>query len=619
MWIPILLDLDAPVSDALWAGKDVKGVAGRTITIDCAYGAEHRSNTKYWCHGWTNQCHVLVETNGQHGRKGRVSITDNPKRGIFIVTMEDLRSGDTGWYRCGITTSGFDPLISVHLQVSDEPVSAPVLEYLSPTNGSRIGGSVSVSCESARGSLPIRYTWHEKNESGDPTISNSNQLDLSCEILRGQHRRYYCTASNGRGTKSSEILNVKVFNGAGTCSYVTEINNTVSGTLWAESEVRGVVGRTITIDCHYAAVYRSHTKYWYRGTSRQIAHVVETNGKHEQSGRVSITDNPERGIFTVVVEDLHSGDTGWYSCGITAPGEPTFKVHLQISEEPVSAPVLRYLSPTNGSRLGGSVSVFCESARGSIPIRYTWHEKNECGDPTISNSNQLDLSCEILRGQYLRYYCTASNGRGTESSEILNVKVFNGAGTCSYVTEINNTVSGALWAESEVRGVVGRAITIDCHYAAVYRSHTKYWYRGTSRQSAHVVETNGKHEQSGRVSITDNPARGIFTVAVEDLHSGDTGWYSCGITAPGEPTFKVHLQISEEGVHCSIHNGRSITNLIPWCEMSTVAKPNYVPWKVGRWLLFLLLVICSISIALFTRGSQRRDESEPGRSAHGLQ
>ncbi|XP_078277015.1 polymeric immunoglobulin receptor-like [Rhinoraja longicauda] len=332
MWVPILLISSLPVSDAVWAGKYGKGVVGRAITINCPYRAEYRSNTKYWCHGWTRQCRVLVETNGQHARSGRVSITDNPERGIFTVTMEELQSGDTGWYKCEIATPGDDPMLDIHVQVSDEPVSAPVLRYLSPTNGSRLGGSLTLSCESARGSLPIRYTWHEKNKYGDPTISNSNQLDLSCEILRGQHRGYYCTASSNRATKSSEILTVKVFNGAGTCSYVTEINNTVSGALWAESEVRGVVGRAITIDCHYAAVYRSHTKYWYRGRSRQSAHVVETNGKHEQGGRVSITDNPARGIFTVAVEDLHSGDTGWYSCGITASCEPTFEVHLQVSE-----------------------------------------------------------------------------------------------------------------------------------------------------------------------------------------------------------------------------------------------------------------------------------------------
>ncbi|XP_032898777.1 uncharacterized protein LOC116987004 [Amblyraja radiata] len=547
-----VVKINGSVSGAMWGERNVRGVVGRAITIDCHYEEYYRSDTKYWCNGWTIHCKVLVDTNGQHGRSGRMSITDNPSRGIFTVTVEDLQSGESGWYKCGIDQVGTDPFFNVHLQVSDEPVSAPVLRYLSPANASRLGGSVSVSCESVRGSLPIHYTWSEKNEHWVSTILSGNQLDLSCEILGGQHRQYYCTASNNRGSKPSEIVNVKVFKGAGTCSYVTEMNNAVSGALWAESEIRGVVGRAVTIDCHYAAVYRSHTKYWCPGTRRQCTHLGETNGKHGQSGRVSITDNPARGIFTVTVEDLRSGDTGWYRCGITAPGELTFKVHLQVSEEPVSAPVLRYLSPANASRLGGSVSVSCESVSGSLPIHYKWFENNVYVWSTILSGNQLDLSCEILRGQHRQYYCTAANNHGTKSSEILNVKVFKGAGTCSYVTEINNTVSGALWAESEVRGIVGRAITIDCHYAAVYRSHTKYWCPGTSRQWTHVGETNGKHGQSGRVSITDNPARGIFTVTVEDLHSGDTGWYRCGITTPGELTFKVHLQVSEEPVSAPV-------------------------------------------------------------------
>ncbi|XP_032898101.1 polymeric immunoglobulin receptor-like [Amblyraja radiata] len=442
MWIPILLISSLPVSGALWAKWDDRGVVGRTITIDCHYAAEYRSHTKYWCRGRSRPCRVLVETNGQHGRSGRVSITDNPARGIFTVTVEDLHSGDTGWYSCGITTSADHPIFNVYLEVSD-----------------------------------------------------------------------------------------------------------VSGEVWGQGDIRGVVGRAITIDCHYAAENRSHTKYWCRGRSRQCTVLVKTNGLHGRSGRVSITDNPARGTFTVTVEDLHSGDTGWYRCGITtSAAHPTFTVKLQVSDEHVSAPVLRYLSPANASRLGGSVSVSCESVRGSLPIHYTWCEKNEHGWSTILYDNQLDLSCEILGGQHRQYYCTAANTRGTKPSEILNVKVFKGAATCSYVTEMNYTVSGALWAESEVRGVVGRAITIDCHYAAVYRSHTKYWCPGIRRQCTHVVETNEKYGQNGRVSITDNPARGIFTVTVEDLHSGDTGWYRCGITAPGEPTFQVHLQVSEEPV-----------------------------------------------------------------------
>ncbi|XP_055510908.1 polymeric immunoglobulin receptor-like isoform X2 [Leucoraja erinacea] len=436
MWIPILLISSLPVSGAMRGEREVRGVVGRAITIDCHYEQWYRSYTKYWCRGWTIQCTVLADTNGQHGRSERVSITDNPARGIFTVTVEDLQSGDTGWYRCGIHTDGTDPYFNVYLQVSDEPVSAPMLRYLSPANASRLGGSVSVSCESVSGSLPINYTWCEKNEHRCSTILSGNQLDLSCEILRGQHRQYYCTATNNRGIKPSEILNVNVSNGEGTCSYVTEINNAVSGALWAESDVRGVVGRAITIDCHYAAVYRSHTKYWCRGTSRQCTHVGETNGK---SGKASITDNPARGIFTVTVEDLHSGDTGWYRCGITTSGEPTFKVYLQVSEEPVSVPVLGFLSPADVSCFGGSVTVSCESVRGSLPINYTWYEKTPSGDSKISDNNALGLHCQSFKHQHHQYFCTASNQHGSKSSEMVNMSISSSDVPCSFQVKINGT------------------------------------------------------------------------------------------------------------------------------------------------------------------------------------
>ncbi|XP_032898771.1 uncharacterized protein LOC116986997 [Amblyraja radiata] len=707
-------EMNNTVSGALWAESEVRGVVGRAITIDCHYAAVYRSHTKYWCPGISRQCTHVVETNEKYGQNGRVSITDNPARGIFTVTVEDLHSGDTGWYRCGITATG-EPTFQVHLQVSEEPVSVPVLVFLSPANVSCFGGSVSVSCESVRGSLPITYTWYEKTPSGNSKISDNNALDLHCQSFKHQHHQYSCTASNKRGSKSSEMVNVSISSIDVPCSFPVKINGTVSGEVWGQGDIRGVVGRAITIDCHYAAENRSHTKYWCRGRSRQCTVLVKTNGLHGRSGRVSITDNPARGTFTVTVEDLHSGDTGWYRCGITTSAAlPTFIVQLQVSDEHVSAPVLRYLSPANASRLGGSVSVSCESVRGSLPIHYTWFEKNEHGWSTILYDNQLDLSCEILGGQHRQYYCTAANTHGTNPSEILNVKVFKGAATCSYVTEMNYTVSGALWAESEVRGVVGRAITIDCHYAAVYRSHTKYWCPGTSRQCTHVVETNGKYGQNGSVSITDNPARGIFTVTVEDLHSGDTGWYRFGITAPGEPTFQVHLQVSEEpvsvpvlvflspanvscfgdsvSVSCESVRGSLPINYI-WYEKTPSANSkisdnnaldlhcqsfkhqhrqyyctasnkrgakssemvnvsisssdvpcsfpvkingtgheyscgksitsnysaSYISWKVGRWMFFLLLVIWSISTAVFTRGSKRRDDTEPRHSTNELQ
>ncbi|XP_072886823.1 uncharacterized protein [Hemitrygon akajei] len=249
MWTSIFLIGFLPVSGALWAEKYVRGVVGRAITIDCHYEAKYHSHTKYWCHGWTRYCSVLVKTNGQHGRSGQVSITDNPERGIFTVTMKNPHSGDTGWYSCGITTTGLDPMLNVHLEVSEEPVSVPVLRYPSPANISGLRGLVSLSCESSQGSLPIQYKWYEQTSSGYTKISDTNELNLCCKSFNHQHQQYYCSASNWLGARSSAMVNVTVFNNGEICSYVTEINgtrpihfceNTVNGTAKSEGSTNKV-------------------------------------------------------------------------------------------------------------------------------------------------------------------------------------------------------------------------------------------------------------------------------------------------------------------------------------------------------------------------------------------
>ncbi|XP_059805801.1 polymeric immunoglobulin receptor-like [Hypanus sabinus] len=329
MWILVLLIGFLP--GALRAEKYVNGVVGRAITIDCRYDATYRSHTKYWCHGWSHKCSVLVETKGQHGRSGRVSITDYPEWGIFTVTTENLRSGDTGWYscgikttgldpmfnvylqvsevsgalwaevkvrgvvgravkidchyalmyrsypkylcrirdpqctsvlytngqksgrmtirdntsqgiftvtmenlvaedvglyRCGIATSGYQPVFDVYLQVTDERPSVPLLRFSSPTSGLSCVDSMSVSCESVHESLPIQYSWYEKTPSGDSKISDTNKLDLHCQSLQYKKYLYYCKASNNQGEESSEMVRVSISNSVSTCRNVIEVKST---------------------------------------------------------------------------------------------------------------------------------------------------------------------------------------------------------------------------------------------------------------------------------------------------------------------------------------------------------------------------------------------------------
>ncbi|XP_048468193.1 uncharacterized protein LOC109911720 [Rhincodon typus] len=226
MWILILLICSLPVSGALRAEKEVTGIVGRAITINCSYTNQYQQNMKFWCHDWTNQCKYLVRTDDPNGRQGRMSIKDYKAQGVFIVVMENLQPKDAGWYRCGIDQLGLDQSFIVNLQVSYESVSVPVLKFSSPPNASCSGGLVTISCESAHGSLPIHYTWFEKTPSQVSKISDTNKLDLHCQSFIQQHHQYYCTAKNQQATQNSVTINVSVINKSEkNCSYEAQISN----------------------------------------------------------------------------------------------------------------------------------------------------------------------------------------------------------------------------------------------------------------------------------------------------------------------------------------------------------------------------------------------------------
>ncbi|XP_072419294.1 polymeric immunoglobulin receptor-like [Chiloscyllium punctatum] len=442
MWTLILLicsiSVVSPASSNLWTNEKVTGTVGRSVTINCRYDTWFKSNMKYWCLGRSAHCSYLVRTTDPGGQRGRMSIKDNTAQGVFVVTMEDLRIKDAGWYSCGIDRQVIDELRAVKIEVSDEPVSVPVIRFLTP-NIWCFENLVSVSCESVQGSFPIRYTWYERTQSVGSKISESNTLDLHCQLIKQQYHQYYCIASNTQGEKSSEMVEVAIVHRSErNCSFMAQIGSRGSGVVPAKNKITGVLGRAITIDCLYGKWSRWSVKLWMR----QCSVLVKSSEHHGQRGRMSITDNTTQNKFSVTMEDLRSEDAGWYNCGIDQSGRISASaVELQISDEPVSVPELRFLSsPPNASCFGSSVSIFCESVQGSLPIHYTWCERTPSQDSKISNTSKLDLHCQFFKQQRHQYYCTASNTQGEKSSEMVNVSVTHRPGeNCSYLAQISTS------------------------------------------------------------------------------------------------------------------------------------------------------------------------------------
>ncbi|XP_072886810.1 polymeric immunoglobulin receptor-like isoform X1 [Hemitrygon akajei] len=500
MWSSILLIVFLP--GALSAEQYVRGVVGRAITIDCHYEAKYRSHTKYWCRGQTIQCSVLVKTNGRYGRSGRVSITDNPERGIFTVTMENLGSGDTGWYRCGIITLGPDPMFDVYLQVTDGTL------WAEQNVRGVVGRAITIDCHyEAKYRSDTKYWYREwtrsilvqtygrYGRSGRVSITDNlerGRFTVTMENLGSGDTGWYGCGSTATGHNSIFYVHLQVLY--------------VSGALWTEDKVRGVVGRAVTINCLYAPMYHSHTKYLCRIQGHRCTSLVNTNGINKQYGRVTIRDDTTQGIFTVTMKNLVSQDSGLYRCGITTSGNhPVFDIDLQVSDEPPSVPLLRFSPPTSGSSCGDSMSVSCESVHGSLPIQYSWYEKMPSEDSKISDTNKLDLHCQSLKYKNNQYYCKASNVYGTNSSEMVRVSISNTVSTCRNVIEINST---------------------------------------------------------GPIHLCENTVTESMTTAQ---------------------------------------------------RKETTSPQTSMIWMVGRWVLYTLLMICTILVSWFTRKTKKPDESAPPR------
>uniref|UniRef100_A0A3B3RXI1 Immunoglobulin domain-containing protein n=1 Tax=Paramormyrops kingsleyae TaxID=1676925 RepID=A0A3B3RXI1_9TELE len=79
---------------------------------------------------------------------------------------------------------------------------------------------------------------------------------------------------------------------------------------------------------------------------------------------------------------------------------------------------------------------------------------------------------------------------------------------------------------------VYRSVTIPCFYGDGYKTHVKYWCRGRLWYSCPPI-VHSDSPQEGKESIRDDPDQRVFTVTMNSLTAGDSGYYSCGVKISG--------------------------------------------------------------------------------------
>ncbi|XP_039605921.1 CMRF35-like molecule 8 [Polypterus senegalus] len=117
----ILLPFFSGVETSLSGPKEVSSWTGNSVNITCQYSENYTDDVKYWCGKLTSSCNVLVKSDGsvKSLQDQRMSISDNKMNKQFTVSVRNLRTSDSGWYKCGIEMQRphTDVTYPVHLTV----------------------------------------------------------------------------------------------------------------------------------------------------------------------------------------------------------------------------------------------------------------------------------------------------------------------------------------------------------------------------------------------------------------------------------------------------------------------------------------------------------------------
>ncbi|MEQ2261024.1 hypothetical protein XENORESO_004480 [Xenotaenia resolanae] len=91
-----------------------------------------------------------------------------------------------------------------------------------------------------------------------------------------------------------------------------------------EEEFTVLEGGSLTIPCHYEPQYVSYVKYWCQGRTKEFCTILARTDDHHlittADQKVNIFDDPVQLVFTVTMNDMKEGESGWYMCGVEIGG-----------------------------------------------------------------------------------------------------------------------------------------------------------------------------------------------------------------------------------------------------------------------------------------------------------
>uniref|UniRef100_A0A3B3S5Q5 Ig-like domain-containing protein n=1 Tax=Paramormyrops kingsleyae TaxID=1676925 RepID=A0A3B3S5Q5_9TELE len=248
---PIILTRDTLMLKIVSSVGEVSVQRGGSVTIPCFYEDSYKTHVKYWCKGsgW-GSCTPIVRTDFPE-KNDEVSIRDDRDQRVFIVTMNKLTDGDSGYYWCGVEISRGSPVgTQVYVSVTEGKMS--VLQ----TVANEMHRSVTIPCfYEDRYKTQVKY-WCKGSDWSSCTIivrTDSPKITGEASIRDDPDQRVFIVTMNNLTAGDSGCYWCRVENSRGppvvTLVYlsVTEGKMSVLKTVTGRKDINTETGENVLI------------------------------------------------------------------------------------------------------------------------------------------------------------------------------------------------------------------------------------------------------------------------------------------------------------------------------------------------------------------------------------
>ncbi|XP_062256248.1 B-cell receptor CD22-like isoform X2 [Platichthys flesus] len=327
---------------------------------------------------------------------GREEIIQQTQTQTFRVNSAS--PSDSGLYSCEATNDiGRGKSQPAEVKVRYKPRKTSISVSGSSDNQVKVGGSVTLTCDTDANPAPTTYSWYRnKNQQTDSLWKNTNRRELSLTIQRADEACYSCSSSNliGGGDKSQPV-----------CIQVLYSPKHVTVQANPGLEVNENV--LLTLSCSAESNPPVSSVTWRKTTD----------------GREEIIQGTRTWRKTFRVNSASPSDSGLYSCEATndigSGKSPPAEVKVRYKPRKTSISVSG--SSDNQVKVGGSLTLTCDTDANPAPTTYSWYRsKNQQTDSWWKNTNRRELSLTIQRADEACYSCSASNriGGGDKSQPV---------------------------------------------------------------------------------------------------------------------------------------------------------------------------------------------------------